>query len=118
MNLSVMSMIMVLFFPLGNPMFSMTVFQSPFLSGTCKYGKIEINGLGRSYGVEKLTLYKMKKNLGKPSMKKWIYKKDQSWKIEANEFYKDIKFNREPKPGLKEALKNLSIIKQIYNLNY
>ena len=84
----------------------------------CKYGKIEINGLGRSYGVEKLTLYKMKKNLGKPNMKKWIYKKDQSWKIETNEFYKDIKFNREPKPGLKEALKNLNIVKQIYNLNY
>ena len=83
----------------------------------CKYGKIEVNGLGRSYGIEKLTLYKMKKNLGKPSTKTWIFKKDESWKIEMNEFYKDIKLNRDPNPGLKDAIKNLYLIKKIYKLN-
>ena len=81
----------------------------------CKYGKIEINGLGRSYGIEKLILYKMKKKMGKPNSKEWNYKNDNSWRIEMEEFYKDIKLNRKPNPGLNEAIKNLKIIKQIYN---
>jgi len=82
----------------------------------CQYGKIEINGLGKSYGIEKLILYKMKKKMGKPSKKVWLYKNDNSWKTEINEFYKDIKFNRISKPGLREALKNLNLIKKIYKL--
>ncbi len=34
-----------------------------------------------------------------------------------NEFYKDIKLNRDPKPGLKDAIKNLYLIQKIYKLN-
>ena len=83
----------------------------------CKYGKIEISGLGKSYGTEKLILYKMKKKMGKPSKKIWVYKKDLSWKIELDEFYKDIKFDRNSSPGLNEALKNLNIINKIYKSN-
>ena len=33
------------------------------------------------------------------------------------EFYKDIKLNRDPKPGLKDAIKNLYLIEKIYKLN-
>ena len=83
----------------------------------CKYGKIEINGLGKSYGIEKLILYKMKKKMGKPSKKIWSFKKDISWKSEMYEFYKDIRFNRNSNPGLKEALKKINIINKIYKLN-
>jgi len=83
----------------------------------CKYGKIEINGLGKSYGIEKLILYKMKKKMGKPSVKTWSFKRDNSWKVEMIEFYKDIRFNRKCKPGLLEAYKNLNIIKKVYKLN-
>ena len=53
--------------------------------------------------------------MGKPNSKEWNYKNDNSWRIEMEEFYKDIKLNRKPNPGLNEAIKNLKIIKQIYN---
>ena len=59
----------------------------------------------------------MKKKMGKPSKKIWVYKKDLSWKIELDEFYKDIKFDRNSSPGLNEALKNLNIINKIYKSN-
>ena len=52
-------------------------------------GKIDINGLGRSYGTEKLNLYIMKKKLGKPKMRSWkYYGKDNSWKLEIKKFLK------------------------------
>ena len=34
-----------------------------------QFGKIEINGLGKSYGEEKLILYKMSKKMGIPTKK-------------------------------------------------
>ena len=52
-------------------------------------GKIEINGLGKSYGTENLTLYKMRKRMGIPTIKNWKFsnKKDMSWKSEINDFF-------------------------------
>ena len=55
--------------------------------------------------------------MGKPSVKTWSFKRDNSWKVEMIEFYKDIRFNRNCKPGLLEAYKNLNIIKKIYKSN-
>ena len=56
-----------------------------------QFGKIEINGLGKSYGEEKLILYKMSKKMGKPAKKDFKFsKKDNSWRKELEEFYIDI----------------------------
>ena len=38
-----------------------------------KNGKIEINGLGGSYGTEKVTLYKMLPEMGPPETFSWEY---------------------------------------------
>ena len=57
----------------------------------CEFGKIEINGLGKSYGEEKLILYKMTKKMGKPLRKDYKFSRiDLSWKKELEEFYTDI----------------------------
>ena len=80
-----------------------------------KNGKIEINGLGGSYGTEKVTLYKMLPEMGPPETLSWEYPfPDRSWELELNEFYKDISQNRIPDPGLNEAKIILEIINTIY----
>ena len=81
----------------------------------CTLGKIDINGLGGSYGREQLTLYQMSKKMGIPKQKKWKFKlKDLSWKTEINELYNDITYNRKVDPNLKDAYQSLKIIDKIY----
>ncbi len=81
-----------------------------------KFGKIEINGLGKSYGKETLKFFKMSKKMGIPKLKYFEFKQDDSysWKEELKEFYNDIKENRVPIPGFIEAHENLKIISKAY----
>ncbi len=81
-----------------------------------KSGKIEINGLGKSYGKEVLIYYKMSKSMGIPKKKIFTFSQDPnySWRLELNEFYKDIIHNRSPVPGILDAYENLKIINSIY----
>lgn len=83
-------------------------------------GKIEIDGIGKSYGKEKLILYQMKKSMGKPLKKIFNFeKKDMSWQLELIEFYNDIIKKRLPSSSLIDIYKNLQIINKIYkNDNY
>jgi len=56
-----------------------------------KKGKIDINGLGGSYGVERITFYKMLPEMGPPETFAWEYPMaDNSWEVEFNEFIEDI----------------------------
>tara|TARA_A100001234_G_scaffold217383_1_gene224703 strand:+ start:160 stop:1161 length:1002 start_codon:yes stop_codon:yes gene_type:complete len=83
-----------------------------------QFGKIEINGLGKSYGEERLIIYKMLKKMGKPFKKEFRFKKkDYSWKKELDEFYIDITKKKVSSPGLIDIYKNLKIINEIYNNN-
>lgn len=82
-------------------------------------GKLRIEGKGGSYGREKLIFYKMKKKMGVPKKKVWVFSKnDSSWRNEIKELYKDIRLNRDPNPGLKDAYEVLKIIKKIYRDNH
>ena len=80
-------------------------------------GKLEINGLGGSYGEEKLYFYKMSKNFGKPKLKvyRFVQKIDLSWKRELSDFVNSIKLNKKVTCDLNEAYKNMSIIDKCYN---
>ena len=84
-----------------------------------KKGKIKIEGKGGSYGREKITLYKMKKQMGKPNISKIKIKNktDRSWKNEINAFYDDIINNNYQNKDLKNSLETLKIIKNIYKDN-
>jgi len=80
-----------------------------------RIGKIEISGLGGSYGVEKLTQFKMLPQMGPPETISWEYPmSDDSWSTEMAEFYDDIDLNRSSSPGLIDAFEVLKIIGQIY----
>lgn len=78
-------------------------------------GKLDLSGLGGSYGLEKLTWYKMLPEMGPPETTSWEYPMgDDSWEVEMVEFYEDIRLNRAPAAGLGDAYAALKIIEQIY----
>ena len=77
--------------------------------------KLHWEGLGGSYGVERLTYYKMLPQMGPPETTIWEFPRgDESWKIEMTEFFDDIKLKRTPVPGLKEAKAALEVVEKIY----
>ena len=77
--------------------------------------KLHWEGLGGSYGVERLTYYKMLPQMGPPETTIWEFPRgDESWKIEMQEFFEDIRLARTPVPGLKEAKAALKVVEQIY----
>jgi len=81
----------------------------------CRVGKLDISGLGGSYGVERLTYYKMLPEMGPPETTSWEYPMgDDSWAVEIAEFYDDIRLNRAPAVGLGDAYAALKIVEKIY----
>ncbi|MFL0648795.1 Gfo/Idh/MocA family protein [Cylindrospermopsis raciborskii] len=81
-------------------------------------GKLEISGLGGSYGVERLTWYKMLPEMGPPETTTWEYPMtDNSWAIELAEFYDDILLNRSVDAGLQDAYESLKVIQHIYRIS-
>jgi predicted dehydrogenase len=80
-----------------------------------KGGKLEISGLGGSYGLEKLTFYKMLPEMGPPETFSWEYPMhDNSWAVEMEDFYNDIRSNKQPSVGLHDAYEVLKIIEKVY----
>jgi predicted dehydrogenase len=80
-----------------------------------RHTKLHIEGLGGSYGVEKLYHHQMKPEMGIPDTKVYEFPgADQSWKIELAEFHDDIQLNRAPVPGLNEAKAALAVVEKIY----
>lgn len=78
-------------------------------------GKLDIFGLGGSYGVERLTYYKMLPEMGPPETTAWEYPMgDDSWAVEMAELYEDIRLNRPSAAGLSDAYAALKIIEKIY----
>jgi predicted dehydrogenase len=78
-------------------------------------GKLHIQGLGGSYGVEQLAHYRMLPAMGPPETTIYEYPgADNSWKLEMEEFLKDIQTGRRPEPGLREARKALAVVEKIY----
>lgn len=83
-----------------------------------RHGKIDINGLGRSYGTERLTFYKMLPQMGPPETTSWEYPmEDNSWEVEFSEFMEDIRLKRQPLAGVRDAIEALHIIEKIYRVS-
>jgi predicted dehydrogenase len=77
--------------------------------------KIAIDGLGGSYGPEKLTFYKMLPQMGPPETTVFEFPgTDDSWAVETRAFVDDIRLGREPSPGLNEGIRTLEIVEAIY----
>jgi predicted dehydrogenase len=80
-----------------------------------RHGKLEVTGLGGSYGTERLAYYRMRPELGPPETTMWEYPMaDVSWENEFAEFIEDVERGRQPSPGLADAQAALQIVERIY----
>ena len=78
-------------------------------------GKLEVTGLGGSYGTERLAYYRMRPEMGPPETTMWEYPMaDASWEAEFAEFTEDIRLGRQPAAGLGDARAALQIVERIY----
>jgi predicted dehydrogenase len=72
-------------------------------------------GLGRSYGPEKLLIYKMKPEMGPPDFEERNYPGDDlSWKKENSNFRDAIQNEKPINGGFKDALNCLKLVEDIY----
>jgi predicted dehydrogenase len=77
--------------------------------------KLHWEGLGGSYGIERLYYYKMLPQMGPPETTIFEFPRgDESWKLELNEFFEDIQLGRTPVPGLKEAKAVMQVVEDVY----
>ena len=77
--------------------------------------KLHIEGLGGSYGVEKLSFHKMLPEMGPPDTTIWEYPRgDNSWKLEFDEFLDDVRLGRTPSANLNDAREALLVVEKIY----
>ena len=80
--------------------------------------KIDINGLGGSYGTETLTLFEMQPEMGPPpsSTQQWS-QSDDSWKLELDDFIRSIQDNEYVPSGttLNDAVEVWKIIAEAYS---
>lgn len=78
-------------------------------------GKLAIDGLGGSYGVERISYYKMLPQMGPPETTIWEYSgEDKSWQIEWAQFKQAISTNTQPPGNLDDALACLRVIDALY----
>ncbi|HEX4231397.1 MAG TPA: Gfo/Idh/MocA family oxidoreductase [Bryobacteraceae bacterium] len=78
-------------------------------------GKLHVEGLGGSYGVERLYWYKMLPRMGPPETTIWEFPgEDLSWSLELEAFRHFIQRHEIPSPGLREAVAALHIVEEIY----
>jgi predicted dehydrogenase len=81
----------------------------------CENGKLHIEGIGGSYGTERLTCYRMLPQMGPPETSMWEYPfPDASWKCEFEDFEEAIHSGRTPLPDLNDAREALRIVSKIY----
>jgi predicted dehydrogenase len=78
-------------------------------------GKLVAEGLGGSYGTERLTLYKMLPEMGPPETTGWEFSsRDDSFAVELAEFIDDMELGRAPAAGLGDARAALAVVEAIY----
>ncbi len=78
--------------------------------------KFDVSGLGGSYGLEKLSYFKMKPEMGPPDTQIFEYPgPDDSWNHEWLAFREDVEEKRIPDANLDDALAALEIVYEIYH---
>jgi predicted dehydrogenase len=78
-------------------------------------GKLAIDGLGGSYGLERIAFHRMLPEMGPPETTIWEYARgDRSWELEFAEFLEDIRLDRPPAAGLAAAHSALTVVDRIY----
>jgi predicted dehydrogenase len=80
-----------------------------------KVGKLQIDGLGGSYGTERLTWYRMLPQMGPPETTQWEYPgEDRSWHAELAYLLDCITHRRPVSGSLEDAVQALKIVERLY----
>jgi predicted dehydrogenase len=81
--------------------------------------KLHVEGLGGSYGVERLAYYRMKPEMGPPDTTIWEYPgADESWRLQWEHFRGEIAERRvECAPGLESTRDVLQVVERVYQQN-
>lgn len=83
-----------------------------------RQGKLEITGLGGSYGMERLAYHRMLPQMGPPETAIWEFPKaDTSWEVEFAEFVDEIRRRRQPAAGLRDAQAALQVVERLYKVS-
>lgn len=78
-------------------------------------GKLQIWGLGRSYGVEELRYYKMKPEMGPPDFQNWTFPGDDlSWNAEWSSFLAAVEGKKDQVGRIEDALRSVQIVHDVY----
>jgi predicted dehydrogenase len=78
-------------------------------------GKLQIDGLGGSYGVERLSFYRMLPEMGPPETTIWEYPgEDRSWQAELADVLDAIATGRPVTGGLEDARAALAVVERLY----
>jgi predicted dehydrogenase len=78
-------------------------------------GKLQVDGLGGSYGLERLTYYRMLPEMGPPETTIWEFPwEDRSWHHELEDFVACIEGHPSTSGSTLDALAALSIVGEIY----
>ncbi len=81
-----------------------------------KLGKIEISGLGRSYGLETLVFHRMLPEMGPPITETWKFPEpDDSWAKEMGDFLEDLMTGSNKSDNLDSSLEVLRVIDEVYS---
>ena len=77
--------------------------------------KLDVTGLGGSYGVERLSYYRMLPEMGPPETLIFEYPRgDDSWSEEWREFRDDVAQRRQPDANLGDALAAMRVVGAVY----
>jgi predicted dehydrogenase len=79
-------------------------------------GKLTIDGLGGSYGVERLSYHRMLPQMGPPETTSWDYPfPDRSFADELQNFIAAIEGREAPNGDIGDAIANLEIVASVYD---
>ena len=80
-----------------------------------RQGKLHLEGLGGSYGVERLHCYRMRREMGPPDTVIYEYPfADTSWQLEWKDFVAAIDGAPDTAATLQDALATMRVVTQIY----
>jgi predicted dehydrogenase len=81
-----------------------------------KIGKLQVDGLGGSYGVERLTWYRMLPEMGPPETTSWEYPfEDRSWHREFSHMLECIAAGKQPSGNIHDAMAAMEVVQKIYD---
>ncbi|MBP9089482.1 Gfo/Idh/MocA family oxidoreductase [bacterium] len=80
-----------------------------------RHGKLQIDGLGGSYGLEQLAFYKMSEAMGPPETTIWQFPQaDHSFALEFTSFMDEIAAGTSKNASLHDAIAAFEIAEEIY----